>query len=106
MKVSMRLGLFCSLLSMGGALSSCDDESKPSPSEPVCEGGACAQVEGGESGAAPTASGCVDASGEGRVAGEACGCGGQWSCEAGVFLCVGGTLKNVCGGCETLTEAL
>lgn len=93
-------------LTLSVAALSCDDEEpKQAVSEAPCVGEGCL-TEQAEQPPPPEVLTCIDQSGEGRVIGGACGCGGQWSCESGVFLCVGGTPKNACGGCQELTESL
>lgn len=86
---------------------SCDDDTKnKAPDALVCVGEGCmtstTQVEDMNS----MLPACIDQTGEGRVEGGSCECGGQWKCESGTFLCMGGTPKNACGGCQGLSEPL
>jgi len=97
------------LMALGLSVS-CDDDGSSGAGPELCEGGTCATAGGLVAGSGlnsePEPLPCVDSTGEGRVEGQACGCGGQLSCEAGTFLCRGGTPLNACGGCQDLSAPL
>ena len=46
---------------------------------------------------------CTDDPVSGAIAGASCGCGGQWTCSEGRYLCLGEAPRNGCGGCAALT---